>query len=334
MPILSQAIAKFVRRRSRFCLCAGLLAALPPMLQTTSVPARSAATTITADPMPPSDPMRVSMHDVILYPYDDVAAAVASLHGQVRSERPPRPIVMDDVTSYRIDVDGAAVRLTADDMTHLMNRHILPTAHTPIKKVAVHFGQGQLSMSGTMVKLGLPVPFTATATLAPTINGDLRIHIVSMQAAGIIPKQLIDSLGLPLATLAQPTDTNVFHIEGDDLIVPVLSMFPPPRFDGRVTAVHVSPTGLDIVLGRPPSSADHKDSNIAFRGGTLVFAKLTMHDTDLMVISNNPTQRLAFSPAHYYAQLEAGDTRSLPGFGLMARVRSFQAIQPKAAPVP
>jgi len=189
-------------------------------------------------------------------------------------------------------------------------------------------------MSGTMVKLGLPVPFTATATLAPTTHGDLRIHIVSMHAAGIISKQLLDSLGLPLSDLAQPTDTNVFHIQGDDLIVPVLSMFPPPRFDGHVTAVHVSPSGLDIVLGRLPSPTGHTASNIAFRGGTLVFAKLTMHDTDLMVVSKDTTQRLAFSPAHYYAQLENGNTQSLPGFGLVAHVGNFQLIQPKAAPAP
>ncbi len=102
-----------------------------------------------------------------------------------------------------------------------------------------------------MVKLGLPILFTATATLAPAGNGDLRIHVVSMQAVSIIPKQLIDSLGLLLFTLAQPTDINVFHIESDDLIVPVLSMFPPPRSGGHVTTVRVSSAGVEIVLGHP-----------------------------------------------------------------------------------
>ena len=189
-------------------------------------------------------------------------------------------------------------------------------------------------MSGTMVKIGLPIPFTATATLAPTSNGDLRIHLVSIQAGGIIPKQLIDSLSLPLSTLAQPTDTSVFHIEGNDLIVPVLSMFPPPRFGGRVTAVHVSPVGVEIVLGHPPARGARTDSVIAFRGGMLVFAKLTMHETDLTVMSDKAGQRLAFSPTHYYAQLEAGEIRSLPDFGLMARVRNFQAIQLAAVPLP
>ena len=331
----SLAVDKSGPHRSRLRFRAAFLVALATTLPVASAFARpSASTTAVSEATPHARLMHVAMHDVVLYPYDDVAAAITALDGQVRPERPPHPIVMDDVTSYWIDVDSASARLTADDMTHLMNHHVLPLAHTPIKEVTVHFGQNQISMAGTMVKLALPIPFTATATLAPTTNGDLRIHVVSMQAAGIIPKQLIDSLGLPLSTLAQPTNTNVFHIEGDDLIVPVLSMFPPPRIGGRVTAVHVSPAGLDIILGRPPSQPASAPSAITFRGGTLVFAKLTMRDTDLTVISDNAAQRLAFSPAHYYAQLEAGETRSLPSFGLLARVRNFQLIQPAAAPAP
>ncbi len=62
------------------------------------------------------------------------------MRGQVCSERPERLIVMDDVTSYRIDVDSAAIRLSADDMTHLMNHHVLSLAHTPLKDVSVRSG--------------------------------------------------------------------------------------------------------------------------------------------------------------------------------------------------
>ncbi len=84
--------------------------------------------------------MHVETHDVVLYAYDNVAAAIGSLCGLARSERPGRLIVMDDVISYRIDVDSATMRLSADDMTHLMDHHVLPLAHTPIKDVIVRFG--------------------------------------------------------------------------------------------------------------------------------------------------------------------------------------------------
>ena len=59
-----------------------------------------------APPQPPAEaagpaggPIQVSMRDVVLYPYDDVPAAVASLTGRVVAEHPPKPIVMDDPAS-------------------------------------------------------------------------------------------------------------------------------------------------------------------------------------------------------------------------------------------
>lgn len=292
-----------------------------------------------APPRPPAEsagsaagPIQVSMRDVVLYPYDDVPAAVASLTGRVVAEHPPKPVVMDDPASYRIETDGAEMRLTAEGMTRLMNRHILPGGRTPIRQVEVGFNEGAISMSGTMVKLGAPVPFTATARLEPTASGDLRVHITSMRAAGVIPKGLIDALGLQLDTLAQPANRGMFHIEGDDMIVPVASMFPPPRFAGRLASVRVTPQGMVAVLGKPATPAAppvQAASYIYFQGGTLSFAKLTMHDTDLVVVPEDASKPLAFSPTRYYAQLEAGHTEALPHFALAARVRDFASLGPE-----
>ena len=83
--------------------------------------------------------IQVSMRDVVLYPYGDVPAAVANLSGRVLAEHPPKQIVMDDLSSYRIETDSAEVRLTAEGMTQLMNRHILPGGRTPIHEVKVRY---------------------------------------------------------------------------------------------------------------------------------------------------------------------------------------------------
>lgn len=310
------------------------LAALPLLLAALApLPAWPAMPRSHPSPQPETEqaagPVRVSMRDVVLYPYSDVPATVASLSGQVLPEHPPKPIVMDDTASYRIDVTSAEMRLTAEDMTRLMDRHILPDAHTPIRDVHVTFGEGNIGMSGTMVKLGAPVPFTATATMEPTQSGDLRVHVTAMRAAGIIPKGLIDALGLQLDTLAQPANRGVFHIEGDDMIVPVISMFPPPRFAGRLASVRVTPQGLVAVLGKPAEPAAppvQAGSYIYFQGGTIDFARLTMHDTDLVILPEDAGP-LRFSPVHYYAQLEAGRTEALPNFALAAYVKP-----PGAAP--
>lgn len=288
-------------------------------------------------PATDANPIHVEMHDVVLYPYDDVPASVVALSGTVAPERPGRPVVFDDPASYRIDAAYSEMRLSAADLAILMNRHILAGGHTAIREVSARFEDGAVALSGTMVKLGLPIPFTATATLEPTPAGDLRVHITAMKAAGLIPKGLIDAVGLPLSTLAQPTRTSVFHIDGDDLIVPVASMFPPPRVTGRLTAVRVTPEALVSVIGHPVAMAAapiHAASYLHYAGGSFDFAKLTMHDSDLTVVGQDDRAPLAYAPVHYYAQLEAGSTQALPDFGLVARVRDFRAMGATSARIP
>ena len=73
-------------------------------------------------------------------------------------------------------------------------------------------------------------------------------------------------------------------------------------------------------------------SYIYFRGGTLNFAKLTMHDADLVIVPEDASRPLAFSPTRYYAQLEAGRTEALPRFALAARVKQFDALGPQREP--
>ena len=85
------------------------------------------------------------------------------------------------------------------------------------------------------------------------------------------------------------------------------------------------------VIGKPTAPATppvQAGSYIYFHGGTLSFAKLTMHDTDLVIVPEDTSKPLAFSPAHYYAQLEAGHTEALPNFALAAHVQDFRVLGP------
>ena len=273
--------------------------------------------------------MQVSLRNVVLYPYDDVAAFVATLSGLLLPAHRGEPIVMDDVNSYRIAADYGVMRLTAEGLTRLMDRHVLPSSRTAIKHVEVAFGDRQMSIRGTIVKLGIPVPFEARAEVRPTQSGDLRVHTISLLAAGVLQKGVIDALGLDLSTLAQPAHQGVFHIEGDDLIVPVVSLLPPPRVSGHLTSIKVTPAGMEVVLGQATSRTEHEVSGASFahlRHGSLRFGKLTMRDADLSFVPEDDRKPLGLSALHYYAQLQAGYSKSLPDFGLIAHVRDFRDV--------
>jgi len=122
-----------------------------------------------------------------------------------------------------------------------VNRYLLPAARTDIRQVTVRMDNGAIQLRASLRKAGVAIGFRATAVASPTAQGEIRLQIVKMQAAGFIPKSLLDALGLTMAKVAQPQKRNVFRIEENTLYVPVASIFPPPKFNGRLKSVRITP---------------------------------------------------------------------------------------------
>ena len=270
----------------------------------------------------------IQMRNLVVFPYPDVAAEIASLDGTAKPTHEGHPIDLDDVASYSVTVASASMRLDAHDMTVLMNRHILPLGNSPIKHVDVTFANGELHMSGSMQKLGATVPFTATATVAPTQGGDMRVHITSMRAGDVVPKSMMDFLGLDLSNIAQPANQAAFHLEGDDMVVPLSAMFPPPIFAGPITSLRLTPDGLYTTVGRTAAASTRPQphSILAMHCGTVVFGRLTMQDAEIAMVPLNPGRNLGFSPRDYYAQMQGGQVAPQPDQGLVAHVADFRDL--------
>ena len=286
---------------------------------------------------PPPTPAAtaVTMRNLALFPYPDVASEVDALSGTVQPQRKGEPVDLDDVASYRIAVSSAAMRLDAHDMTVLMDRHILPLGHSPIEHVEIAFDDGALHMSGMMRKLGVDLPFTATATLSPTPSGEMRVHITAMRAGDVVPKGVMDFLGLDLSNIAQPDNKTAFHLQGDDIIVPLAAMFPPPIFTGPITRLRLARDGLYATVGTAPDTARQQRgqarSFLAMRGGTIAFARLTMHDADIAMMPLDASRNLSFSPRRYYAQMQGGRVVPQPDRALVAYVADCRDLPGEAA---
>jgi hypothetical protein len=54
-----------------------------------------------------------------------------------------------------------------------------------------------------------------------------------------------------------------------------------------------------------------------YRGGTLRFGKLTMRDTDLLLVDSDPKDHFDFSPERYNDQLVAGYSKNTRTHGLI-----------------
>lgn len=271
---------------------------------------------------------RFWMRNVVMFPFPDAPATVTRLSGTAVPTRPGRLIDMDDVTSYAVRVRRAEMMMPAATMQALMNQYILPRADTAIKRVSISFGNGVILMRGVMQK-GVPIGFTAQAVASPTSDGEMRITVTNMKTAGFIPKGVMDALGLKMSKVAQPDNRQVFRIVGDTMIMPVSSVFPPPKFLGPLRSVRVTPQGMFSVVGRgradPPSGLG-AGPYIHMRGGRVNFARLTMAPTDLTMVPKRKAATLGFSPANYYRQLLAGYSTSQPDGGLVGHVADFRGL--------
>ena len=290
-------------------------------------------------------PVATRMRNVNLHIGQGIELLIDDLSGRMLSRVSGKPPVFDDLDSYFLDIDAARVSMTGESLTSLMNNYVFAYPGAPLTHLKISIENGELTQSGTLRK-GVGVPFTMHATVTATKDGKIRLHPTAMKAAGVIPKRLLDFFGLTLDRLITLKPGSPMTIEGDDLLLDPERLLPPPRIRGRLTSVTIDKGRLvehfgDVDAGRhgvaPP---DRSASNyMYFRGGTLRFGKLTMDDTDLLLIDADPKGPFDFSPQKYNDQLVAGYSKNTPTHGLivymptlnnLARVGTSGGLTPAA----
>ena len=105
-------------------------------------------------------------------------------------------------------------------------------------------------------------------------------------------------------------------IDDNDFILDPQWMLPPPRIRGDVTSVRVEGDDIVQVFGTGPAPGRRLlpyasyPNYMYFRGGNLRFGKLTMADTDLALIDQDPKDPFDFNLERYNVQLVAGIPRT------------------------
>jgi hypothetical protein len=84
---------------------------------------------------------------------------------------------------------------------------------------------------------------------------------------------------------------------------------------------------------RPLAPAAQAKNYIYWRGGQLTFGKLTMTDTDLELVDDDPSDPFDFSVDRWNDQLVAGYSKVTGGRGLKAHLPDYNDLKhPGAAP--
>jgi hypothetical protein len=299
--------------------CVGLLVFLIPAISVAAGP----------------DRVQVRMENVNLHVGYGVELRVLHLTGQLSSATPGKVPSFDDVNSYVIDIDSARVSMTPGSLTNLMNNVVFAGPNAPIKNMRVEIEGAELRQTGTLKK-GISVPFTMRAALDVTSDGKLRLHPTSMKAGGVVPKGLLDLFGVRLNSLLHVPSESPLQVSGDDLLLDPARVLPPPRIHGKLTRAWIADGVVFEEFGgaKPTRSITPPIASrnfMYYRGGTLRFGKLTMVDTDLMLVDEDPKDPFDFSPAQYKSQLVAGYSKNTPDNGLVTYMPDLSKVPTRGA---
>ncbi|WP_269506776.1 hypothetical protein [Burkholderia sp. IMCC1007] len=222
------------------------------------------------------------------------------------------PVVFDDPTSFEIDVHEGAVTLDNAKLTALFNTYIFGYRNAPLRKLVVSAGDGAIHLQGEMQRDGW-VPFSLTGTLAIRDGSQLVFHPTGVRVSGIDAQPVMRAANVKMADLLK-VETPIARLAGDDLVMSVDKLMPPPRLKIRITALRVTPAGLDLTLDDGTHAgfalpANAPQQAMYIRGGDVKFMRSMPMNADILIGPVDPAKRnqnFVFDLYHYRDQVSAG----------------------------
>ncbi len=281
-------------------------------------------------PQPGAD-VGVEMRNIAYHFTGGIAVGIPWLRGALVPSRQGEIPVFDDKHSFELRIDAAEIHMSLVSLGNVLNQQVFAAPDAPLKQLSVQSEAGRLKIKGKLHNRG-DVGFEMTGSLSATPDGKMRLHAEKVRALHLPVKGLLDLFGVKIADLVHTSKVRGIRAEGDDLILDLEQMLPPPQIRGRVVSVEVR--GNEIVqrfgnskeLPKPALPGNF----MAYRGNRLRFGKLTMQDTDMILIDMDPRDAFDFYLDQYRRQLSAGYTKITPEFGLRVYMRDFNKL-PRAA---
>jgi hypothetical protein len=269
----------------------------------------------------------IEMRNVRLRVAADAILEITWLKGRLRSVS-AQPPVFDDQRSFSMEIDDGEMAIDAPSLTALVNR-AFDYQGAALSKLRVSFEASRLVQHGTLKK-GISVPFSITASVAPTTDGLLNVHPLKVKTAGIPTAKLMSLFGVELDDILKSRPDRGITFRDNDLYLDTGRLLPAPETKGKLTGASVRGDRLVQMFGRGVSSAPKGGGNyIWFRGGTIRFGKLTMSETDLKLIDSDPKDPFDFYSERYDEQLVAGYSKNTPDHALRTYMPDFNDLRSK-----
>ncbi len=272
--------------------------------------------------------VQIAMKNVIYHYTEPIAVYVARLQGELLPTKSGEVVVFDDKNSFTLALASAEIAISCDALAQVLNQNVLSASNAPIKELSIESKNNQLVIKGKLPQKG-DVSFETTGELTVTEDGRIRLHTEHLKAAHLPVKGLLDLLGIDIARMINTKKIQGISADKDDLILNPEQILPPPHIQGKVSAVRIQGNEIVQIFGTSSAenfAAKQPGNYLGFRHGDIRFGKLTMHDSDLIMIDMDPRDPFDFYLDHYQDQLVAGYSKSTPAFGLRAYARDYDKL--------
>lgn len=275
-----------------------------------------------------AEAVQVQMHNVMYHYANNIAVHISRLAGELVPTKGEMP-VFDDKNSFTLHVAAAEMAITPEALANVLNQYVFARSDAPIKDVSVSIDKNRLKIKGKLHNKG-DISFETESTISVTSDGKIRLHAEKVRALHLPVKGFMDLFGIEIADLIKTGKVKGVTAEKDDLILDPEQALPPPHISGRVTQVRLEGNSIVQVFGSPASYKWIRmpaQNYMAYRGNRLKFGKLTMENTDMVLIDPDPRDPFDFYLDHYKDQLVAGYTKTTPAFGLRVFMVDYNKLK-------
>jgi hypothetical protein len=274
-------------------------------------------------------PVQTEMHNILYRFTGDIAVRIFDLDGALLPTPGHALAVFDEPPSFQINIRAARISIATDQLAKVLNQHVFSAKDTPLQDLSITTEGELLKIKGKLHSKG-DVPFETNGSLSATPDGKVRVRAQKIKAAHLPVKGLMDLLGLKIEKLINTEKVRGVRVEGDDLILDPEQLFPPPQIKGKLSDIKIQGNQLLMIFGSgrsAPGLYRAGGNYMAFRGGLLRFGKLTMDDSDMVLIDADPKDPFDFFLDHYKEQLVAGYSKNTMQDGLRVHMPDYAKLR-------
>ncbi|AXF08646.1 hypothetical protein CUJ91_12510 [Paraburkholderia graminis] len=240
----------------------------------------------------------------------DIGFMIHDMAATLVPTRAGEPIVFDDPTSVTIDVHRGEVTLDSAKLTAIFDRYLFQYQASPLRNMrVVPQDGGSLRITGEMHR-DTWVPIVLSGSLAMRGADELVFHADHVEVAGVAADRLMQAAHVKMADLLK-VDTPIARLDGDDVVMQVAKLTPPPALRMRITRIDTSAAGVRFTLddGTLPNidwPANMPARGMLVQGGDVKFMRSMPMNIDMALTPIDRSAPFVLDLYHYREQMAAG----------------------------